>query len=119
MGAISEIEPYPPSAGQSSLWISSPLTDQDTLAGVLVFQLNTERLQELTKKAELDTNRYYLLDRRGRTMTASFGTTVTFGSSISSQQKFTLTPHQLGKVNFYQAPDGIDVLGVAHEVSLP
>ncbi|MBS53875.1 MAG: hypothetical protein CMI03_14135 [Oceanospirillaceae bacterium] len=117
--AISEIEPYPPSAGQSSLWISSPLTDQDTLAGVLVFQLNTERLQELTKKAELDTNRYYLLDRRGRTMTASFGTTVTFGSSISSQQKFTLTPHQLGKVNFYQAPDGIDVLGVAHEVSLP
>jgi len=117
--SASDMEQFAPSADQVAFWFSTPLHDDNgDIHGVLIFQLYPDHLMNLTHTRVRD-NRYYLLSQDGRTMTSLFRNKLPFASPVNDQQKFILTPHQLGIPSTYTALDGTEVLGVAQEISLP
>ncbi|WP_430462182.1 PAS domain-containing protein [Thalassolituus sp. LLYu03] len=116
---LSNIEPYPPSANQSALWLSAPVNNPEGEAeGVLVVQLRTDHINALLNRHPAQKNRYYLLNANAMFQLGAIENSQELSPDIPPRQRHILLRDNLGRANSYRAADGEDVLGTAVAIEM-
>ncbi|MDK2776320.1 MAG: PAS domain-containing protein [Pseudomonadota bacterium] len=116
---LSDLEPYAPSAGQISQWLSMPMMGPEgNLNGVLIMQLHTDFLLNLTEQTRGQRARFYLADETGRLQSRIFGSSLPFNSPLPVSQKQILQPGRLNHISYYTSGDGKAVMGVAQPLEI-